>query len=78
MSRHDQLLWHVNLIYNKIVYMNIMAEAQWASAYLSPQVLSSSYLTVVMKHDCIRGTDFLGCLQADPVQGSINDCCSHG
>ena len=34
--------------------------------------------TVVMKYDYIRGTNFLGHQQADPAQGSIYGCCSHG
>ena len=60
MSRHDQSPWHINLVYNKIVYMNIMAEAWWASACLFPPSFIIQLLTVVMKHDYIRGTRLLG------------------
>ena len=78
MSRHDQLPQHINLIYNKIVYMNIMAEAWQASAHLFPPSFIVWLLTLVMKHEYIGGTDFLDCQQADPAQGLIYSHRSHG
>ena len=77
MSRHDQLLRHVNSVHHKIVYMNVMAESQWASACLPPSFVIW-LLTAIVKHDHIRGTDYLGCYQDDPAQGSIHGHCSHG
>ena len=59
MSRHDQLPWHVSLVYNKIVYMNVMAETLRAFAYLFPPSFIVQLLTMVMKHDYIGGTDLL-------------------
>ena len=46
---------------------NRPAEAQWASACLSSPSLIIQLLTMVMKHDHIRGADYLGHQQSGPA-----------
>ena len=78
MGIHDQLPQCINSFHHKIhkiVYMNIMAEYQQASAHPLSSIIW--FLTEMMKHDHIGGTSYLGHQSVDPAQGSIHGCCSH-
>ena len=55
-----------------------MPKSQQASAHPLPLSSIIWFLTVVMKHDYVRGTNYLGPYQADPVEGSIHNYYSHG
>ena len=70
MGIHDQLPWCINALHykiHKVMYMNIMAESQWASAHPLPLSSIIQLLTMMMKHDHVGGTDHLGHYQANPA-----------
>ena len=62
MGIHDQWLQCINALHyniHKIVYMNIMAESQQASACPPSSIIQ--FLMMMRKHEHIGGTDYLRC-----------------